>query len=42
MSSKTDLLICGEDPGSKLQKAKKLGIEIMEEISFLERLKSEE
>ncbi|WP_240329877.1 BRCT domain-containing protein [Helicobacter suis] len=41
VSSKTDLLIYGENPGSKLEKAKKLGIEVMEEITFLERLKSE-
>ncbi|WP_163555417.1 BRCT domain-containing protein [Helicobacter suis] len=41
VSSKTDLLICGEDPGSKLEKAKKLGVEVMEEATFLERLKSE-
>ncbi|BDR27985.1 hypothetical protein HSHS1_07460 [Helicobacter suis HS1] len=41
MSSKTDLLIYGENPGSKLEKAKKLGIEVMEEVTFLERLKSE-
>ncbi|WP_163499840.1 BRCT domain-containing protein, partial [Helicobacter suis] len=41
VSSKTDLLICGENPGSKLEKAKKLGVEVMEEIAFLERLKSE-
>ncbi|BCD47470.1 NAD-dependent DNA ligase LigA [Helicobacter suis] len=41
VSSKTDLLIYGENPGSKLEKAKKLGIEVMEEVTFLERLKSE-
>ena len=28
ISSKTDFLFCGTDPGSKLQKAKKLDIKI--------------
>ena len=28
ISSKTDFLFCGADPGSKLQKAKKLDIKI--------------
>jgi DNA ligase (NAD+) len=31
ISSKTDFLIAGENPGSKLEKAKKLGVEIMNE-----------
>lgn len=38
ISSKTTLLIIGEDPGSKLKKAKELGVKIMEEKDFLNLL----
>jgi len=31
VSSNTDLLIVGEDPGSKLEKAKELGVEVITE-----------
>ena len=31
VSSKTDYLLCGVDPGSKLDKAKKLGVEVIDE-----------
>lgn len=34
VSKKTDLLICGENAGSKLEKAKGLGIEIISENEF--------
>ena len=35
VSSKTDLLVCGEDAGSKLQKAKELRVKILSEKDFL-------
>jgi DNA ligase (NAD+) len=39
VSKKTDILILGENPGSKYDKAKALGIYIMEEPEFLKRIK---
>ncbi len=41
ISKKTDLLICGEDAGSKLDKAKSLNIEIIDEQGFLHILKED-
>ncbi|MBI4215372.1 MAG: NAD-dependent DNA ligase LigA, partial [Parcubacteria group bacterium] len=38
VSSKTDFLIAGKEPGSKLEKAKKLDIEVLSEKEFLEML----
>ncbi|MBZ0264751.1 NAD-dependent DNA ligase LigA [bacterium] len=38
VSSKTDLVIAGEAAGSKLEKAKKAGVEVIEEAEFLARL----
>ena len=35
----TDLVIVGEDAGSKLQKAQKLGLEIWDETTFINSLK---
>ena len=39
VSKKTDILILGENPGSKYDKAKKLGIYIMQEDEFLDKIK---
>ena len=39
VSSKTDYLVAGEDPGSKLEKAQKIGTKILNEKEFLEILK---
>lgn len=38
VSAKTDILILGANPGSKYDKAKKLGIYIMEEQEFLSKI----
>ncbi len=38
VSSKTRYLIIGKEPGSKLQKAQKLGVKIIEEKEFLKLL----
>lgn len=39
VSSKTSYLLLGDKPGSKLEKARKLGVEIIDEQQFLEMLK---
>jgi DNA ligase (NAD+) len=38
VSRKTDLLVAGENPGSKYDRAVKLGVEIVDEQGFLRRL----
>lgn len=38
VSKETDLLIVGEKPGSKLEKAKALGVEIWDEATLLEKI----
>lgn len=39
VSAKTDYVLCGENPGSKHDKAKKLGITVLTEEEFLKMLK---
>lgn len=39
VTSKTDYLVVGEEPGSKLEKAKKIGTKIVNEQEFLQMLK---
>jgi len=41
VSGRTDVLLAGDDPGSKLVKAHKLGVEVMSETDFLTRLREE-
>ncbi len=38
VSKKTDFVLAGEDPGSKLEKARKLGVEVIDEEQFLKTL----
>ena len=38
LSKKTDFLLLGESPGSKLEKANKLGVSILDEPSFEKEL----
>lgn len=38
VTSKTDFLVVGEDPGSKLEKAKKFGTKILDEKEFLKMI----
>ena len=40
VSKKTDFVVVGKDPGSKLAKAKKLGVKILTEQEFLSFIKS--
>ena len=37
-SKKTDFVLAGEDPGSKLEKARSLGVEVIDEQQFLKML----
>jgi DNA ligase (NAD+) len=39
VSKKTDYVIAGESPGSKVDKARELGVEILDESACLELLK---
>ena len=38
VSKKTDFVVAGIDPGSKLDKAQSLGVEVIDEAAFLKRL----
>jgi DNA ligase (NAD+) len=40
VSSQTDFVVAGAEPGAKLEKAKELGIKILDEKSFLDLLKN--
>ena len=42
VSGKTDFLVAGADPGSKLVKAEELGIPVLDEIAFLLLLEESE
>jgi DNA ligase (NAD+) len=42
ISSKTNVLVVGESPGSKLGKAMALGVTVMSEEEFEKLIKSEE
>jgi DNA ligase (NAD+) len=42
ISKSTDLLIAGDEPGSKLTKAQSLNVEIWDEQRFLEEVKQNE
>jgi len=39
VSKNTSFVLAGEDPGSKLDKAKKLGVEVIDEAEFIKRTK---
>ena len=38
VSKKTDFVVAGENPGTKYEQAVKLGLEILDEQAFLERI----
>jgi DNA ligase (NAD+) len=38
VSKKTDFVVAGENPGTKLAKAEQLGVDVVDEAEFLRRL----
>jgi DNA ligase (NAD+) len=38
VSKKTDYVLAGENPGSKLDKARKLGVEVIDEKQFMKMM----
>jgi DNA ligase (NAD+) len=42
VSKKTDYVVAGEDPGSKYEKAKSLGVTILDEDGFINLLREAE
>ncbi len=41
VSKRTTFVVCGEDPGSKRARAQELGVEILDEAAFLDRIGAE-
>ena len=41
VSKKTNYVVAGEEAGSKLDKARELGVEIIDEATFLKMIKGE-
>jgi DNA ligase (NAD+) len=39
VSTKTDFVVAGEDAGSKLEKARELGVSVLDEKQFIDLLK---
>jgi len=42
VSKKTDYVVAGEDPGSKIEKARSLGVTILDEDGFLTLIREAE